>query len=38
MRSQTFVRAGRVGAIYDVALTAGFATPWTATFVLGVLA
>ena len=37
MRSQTFVPAGRIGAIYDVAVTAGFATPWTATFVLGVL-
>ena len=38
MRSQTHVPAGRVGAIYDLIVTAGFATPWTAAFMLGVLA
>lgn len=38
MRSQTPVPVGRVGAIWDLVATAGFATPWTATFLLGVLA
>lgn len=38
MNSQTPVPAGRVGAIWDLVATAGFATPWTATLVLGVLA
>ena len=38
MRSQTPVPAGRVGAIYDLIVTAGFATPWTASFLLGALA
>lgn len=38
MSSQTPVLAGRVGAIYDIVVTVGFATPWTATFLLGVLA
>ena len=37
MRSLTLVPAGRVGAIYDLAVTAAFATPWTAALVLGVL-
>ncbi len=37
MNSQRFVRAGRVGAIYDLAVTAPFASPWTAALVLGVL-
>jgi hypothetical protein len=38
MRSQTPVPAGRAGAIYDIVVTAGFATPWTATLLLGALA
>ena len=38
MRSQTPVPAGRIGAIYDIFVTAGFATLWTATFLLAVLA
>ena len=38
MRSQTLVPAGRVGAIYDIIVTAGFSTPWTATIVLGLIA
>ena len=37
MKSQRFVRAGRIGAIYDLAVTALFATPWTAALVLSVL-
>jgi hypothetical protein len=37
MKSQRFVRAGRIGAIYDLAVTALFATPWTAALVLRVL-
>ena len=37
-RSLRPVRVGRAGAIYDLITTAGFATPWTATLVLGVLA
>lgn len=37
MRSQTLVPAGRVGAIYDIVVTAAFATPWTAALVLGLL-
>ena len=32
------VRVGRAGAIYDLITTVGFATPWTATLVLGLLA
>lgn len=38
MRSLTLVPPGRVGAIYDLIVTAVFATPWTAALVLGVLA
>ena len=38
MRSATPVPAGRVGAIYDIVVTAGFATPWTAALLLGALA
>ncbi len=38
MKSQNLVPAGRVGAIYDLVVTAGFATPWTASLILGVLA
>src|SRR5919202_3938100 len=37
MRSLTLVRAGRIGAIYDFIVTSSFATPWTATFVVGVM-
>ncbi len=35
--SQRRVPAGRVGAIFDVVITAGFATPWTADLVLRLL-
>ncbi len=35
--SQSPVRAGKIGAIYDVVVSAGFATPWTASFVLRAL-
>jgi hypothetical protein len=35
MGSNTRVEAGWAGAVYDVAVTAAFATPWTAAFVLG---
>ncbi len=35
--SQRRVPAGRVGAIFDVVITAGFATPWTADVVLRLL-
>lgn len=35
--SQRRVPAGRVGAIFDVAITVGFATPWTAELVLRLL-
>ena len=38
MRSFRPVRVGRAGAIYDLITTVGFATPWTATLVLGGLA
>ena len=38
VRSQTRIPAGRIGAIYDIVVTAGFATTWTATLLLGVLA
>lgn len=38
MMSDARVRAGWIGAVYDIAVTAVFATPWTAAFVLGVLA
>ena len=38
MRSFRPVRLGRAGAIYDLITTAGFASPWTATLVLGILA
>ena len=38
MRSLTLVPAGRAGAIYDVAVTAPFATPWTAGLILSALA
>jgi hypothetical protein len=38
MRSLTLVPAGRAGAIYDVAVTAPFATPWTAALMLSALA
>ncbi len=38
MRSFRPVRVGRAGAIYDLMTTVGFATPWTATLVLGILA
>ena len=37
LKSQRFVRAGRIGALYDLAVTAPFATPWTAALVLTVL-
>lgn len=37
MRSQEVVPAGRVGAIYDLIVTVGFATPWTAALVLGLM-
>ena len=37
MKSQRYVRAGRIGAIYDLAVTSPFATPWTAALTLGVL-
>ena len=37
LKSQTSVRAGRIGALYDLAVTAPFATPWTAALVLTVL-
>lgn len=35
--SQRRVPAGRVGAIFDVVITAGFATPWTAELVIRLL-
>ena len=38
MRSLTLVPAGRAGAVYDVIVTAGFATPWTTGLVLNALA
>jgi hypothetical protein len=38
MKSIRPVRVGRAGAIYDLITTVGFATPWTATLVLGILA
>ncbi len=38
IRSTRPVRAGRTGALYDLIVTAGFATPWTAAFILGLLA
>jgi hypothetical protein len=38
MRSNRRVHAGWAGAVYDVAVTAGFATPWTAAFILGLFA
>lgn len=38
MTSQTHVPAGRVGALYDLVVTVGFATPWTAALILGLLA
>ena len=38
MRSLTLVPAGRAGAIYDVVVTAPFATPWTAALMLSALA
>jgi hypothetical protein len=38
VRSQTLVPAGRIGAIYDIIVTAGFATPWTAGLILSLLA
>lgn len=37
MNSQRFIRAGRIGAIYDLIVTAPFATPWTAALVLSIL-
>ena len=37
MKSEQYVRAGRIGAIYDLGVTAPFATPWTAALVLNVL-
>jgi hypothetical protein len=37
MRSQKVVPAGRVGAIYDLVVTVGFATPWTAALVLSLM-
>src|SRR5690349_20172309 len=37
LKSQRYVRAGRIGALYDLAVTAPFATPWTAALVLTVL-
>lgn len=36
--SQRRVPAGRVGAIYDLVVTAAFATPWTAALVTRLLA
>ncbi len=38
MRSTRPVRAGWAGGLYDVLITGGFATPWTAAFILGLLA
>ncbi|TGN65363.1 hypothetical protein EXE59_16390 [Nocardioides eburneiflavus] len=38
MRSLSLVPAGRAGAVYDVAVTVPFATPWTAGLVLGAFA
>jgi hypothetical protein len=38
LRSTRPVRAGQAGALYDLVVTAGFATPWTAAFILGLLA
>lgn len=38
MRSLRPVQVGRAGAIYDLMTTVGFATPWTATLILGILA
>ena len=35
--SQRRVPAGRVGAIFDVVITAGFATPWTADLMIRLL-
>jgi hypothetical protein len=37
MKSQRYVRAGRIGAVYDLVVTSPFATPWTAALVLTVL-
>jgi hypothetical protein len=38
VRSTRTVRAGWIGGLYDVVVTVGFATPWTAAFLLGLLA
>ena len=38
LRSTRPVRAGWAGGLYDVLITGGFATPWTAAFILGLLA
>jgi hypothetical protein len=38
MRSTRPIGAGRVGGLYDILVTAVFATPWTAAFMLGLLA
>ena len=38
LRSTRPVRAGWAGGIYDIVATTGFATPWTAAFILGLLA
>lgn len=35
--SQRRVPAGRVGAIFDIVITAGFATPWTADLIIRAL-
>lgn len=37
MRTLTNVPAGRAGAVYDVVVTAAFATPWTAGLALGAI-
>ena len=37
MRSTRPIRAGRIGAWYDIIITAGFATPWTAALIIGLL-
>ncbi len=38
MRSTRPVRAGWAGGLYDIVVTGGFATPFTAAFILGLLA
>ena len=38
LSSTRTVRAGRAGGVYDIVVTAGFATPWTAALILSLLA